>query len=168
MGKKTRKVSTAMIKSLKCNCTREWGYCQRQRGISRSEAGGRGWGNDCMHRLQVLQLQGGRKPVRATLKANNTQVQRIAQGLSKKCWVPAADKAYHLLFTDLVGILCEENTWELLYPLKLKPYFSFFTVPRWALSYRSNFGARLWISCISIDHKHLNFSGLFFPTRCRE
>lgn len=34
-------MSTGVIKSLKCNCTREWGYCRRRRGISRREGGGK-------------------------------------------------------------------------------------------------------------------------------
>lgn len=40
--KKKWRVSTGVIKSLKCNCTRESGDCRRQRGISRRKEVGSG------------------------------------------------------------------------------------------------------------------------------
>lgn len=116
----------AVIKSFRCNCRRESGYCRSQRGISRSEAGG----NDCIQTLQVPEPRGGRKLGRTILEANNTKFKEQHEG-----WVLAADKPHHLLFIPhryLVGILCKENetnTREPVYPFKLQALFFFFYCP---------------------------------------
>lgn len=87
-------MSAGVIKSLKCNCTRESGYCRRQERISRGDAEGRGW--ETTAHASGPAAQGGRKQVGAALEANNNQVQRIARGLSGE--VLAVDKPHHLLF----------------------------------------------------------------------
>ena len=127
LEQKKRRVSTGVIKSLKCNCTRESGYCRRQRDFqewSRRE----GMWNNCVYTLQVLEegSWSGLHLKQTMLKSKEKQ---------RRSWVLAIDKAYHLLFIAqryLVGILCEENetnTREPVHAFKLQALFFFFYCP---------------------------------------
>lgn len=129
-----QRVSTGVIKSLKCNCTGESGYCQRQRGISRSEAGGRGWEmSACSH---FRSWSSGRKEAGLGYTwSKQYSSSKNSMRAEWRSWVLAVDKAYHLLFIPhryLMGILCEENetnTWEPKYPFKLQALFFFIYRP---------------------------------------
>lgn len=92
----------------------------------------------CTH-FQVVELGEEGSRFKATLRANNTEIQykfkEQQRGLSGGAECSPLIKRYHLLFTPhryLAGILCEENETnarELLYPFKLQALFFFFQSP---------------------------------------
>lgn len=112
----------------------------------------------CTH-FQVVELGEEGSRFKATLRANNTEIQykftEQQRGLSGGAECSPLIKRYHLLFTPhryLAGILCEENetnTRELLYPFKLQALFFFFYSPPMS----SRLPLELFVSILSCSQR---------------